>query len=435
MINKLTDAYIIHGGKALEGNLAINTAKNSALFLLLGALLSKEKVILKDVPRLSDILVMADLLKHFGASVEWYGNDIHVEASTITDCSGPYHLVSKMRASFVGLGPLLGRCQEASMAMPGGCTFGPRPVDRHIKAFRDLGAEVEEEDGLFSIKLNQPLQGVAHFEAPTVGGTHNILLASVLGEGTVTIENAAKEPEITDLVRMLSAMGAQIQGEGSSTLVIQGVKELHGVTYRPIPDRIEAATFMLATAATRGKASFHKVDLTHLGTVISKMTESGVRFTSEGAGSITVDATHQLNPVNLFTSEYPGIATDVQAPFTAYLATVAGESIIEERVYPGHRFTHVEELNKMAANIDLDDSTLSIQGSVLKGCKVHAADIRAGGAMVSAGLAAQGITVVTGLEYIDRGYEAFDERLRQLGADMHRQEIAGTEVLTGTYGD
>ncbi len=433
MKKKLNDAYIIHGGLTLSGELKVNTAKNSALVLILAALLTKEKVILKDLPKLSDIMIMCELLEHFGAKVAWYDHDLHIEAKEITTCTGPYHLVSKMRASFVALGPLLGRCKEAGMAMPGGCAFGPRPVDRHIKAFKDLGAVVEESDGDFRLRLQGSLKGTAHFVAPTVGGTQNILLASVLGDHEVRIENAAKEPEITDLIQMLKSMGANIEGEGTDTLTIKGVSELRGTIYRPIPDRIEAGTFMLAAAATRSKLTLHQIEISHLSSVISKLTEAGVKFSKVGPASLLVDATGDLQAVSFYTSEYPGIPTDVQAPFTAFLATVAGECEIEERVYPGHRFTHVEELQKMQAQLELDESTLSIHGGALIGTKVHSADIRAGGAMVVAGLAAKGTTVVTGLEYIDRGYEQFDERLRQVGADIHRQEII--ESLTGTYGD
>lgn len=433
MMKEVNDVYIIHGGTPLKGEITINTAKNSALVLILASLLSKDKVILKDIPKLSDVLVMCDLLEHFGASINWFGNDLHIQTEIITNCTGPYHLVSKMRASFVALGPLLGRCKEAGMAMPGGCTFGPRPVDRHIKAFRELGAEVSESDGDFRLRLKTALQGRVHFAIPTVGGTQNILLASVLGEHQVVIENAAKEPEITDLIQMLKSMGANIEGEGSSTLTIKGVPELKGTVYRPIPDRIEAATFMLAAAASRGKISLHQLEISHLSSVIAKLSEAGLVFTQEGPGSLNIDATGDLAAVSLHTSEYPGIPTDVQAPFSAFLATVAGQSHIEERVYPGHRFTHVAELEKMQADIALHESTVHLRGKTLKGAKVHSADIRAGGAMVIAGLAATGTTVVTGLEYIDRGYEAFDTRLRQLGADIHRQVIV--ERLTGTYGD
>lgn len=432
-MTKLKSAYIIQGNIPLSGDVTINTAKNSVLFLMLAPLLSKEKVILKDIPRLSDIMIMTQMLEHFGAIVEWHGRDLHIQAENISSVTGPYHLVSKMRASFTALGALLGRCKEAGMAMPGGCTFGPRPVDRHIKAFKDLGAEVIETDGDFRLKLQGSLKGTAHFEAPTVGGTHNILLASVLGEHEVVIENAAREPEIADLIDLLSKMGAQIQGKGTSTLTIQGVKELSGTTFRPIPDRIEAGTFLLAAAATRSKLTLHQVELSHLTAVIAKLTESGLLFTKNGPDSLSVDATGPLKAIDLVTSEYPGIATDVQAPFSAYLATLSETSIVEERVYPGHRFTHVDELNKMGADISLDNSTLHIKGGQLQGAKLHSADIRAGGAMVIAGLAATGTTVVTGLEFIDRGYERFDERLRALGADIHRQEVL--ESLTGTYGD
>ena len=430
----LSKALIIKGNKPLSGDIKVNTAKNSALFLMLGSLLTREEVILRDIPRLSDIIVMTEMLEHFGAKVTWIGNDLHICAADIINTNGPYNLVSRMRASFVAIGPLLGRCGEASMAMPGGCAWGPRPVDRHIKAFKALGAVITEEFGDFNIHVPQTLSGIYEFEAPTVGGTENVLLAAALGEKTVVIRNAALEPEIIDLAAMLNAMGAKISGAGTRTITIQGVAELHGVTYRPISDRIEAATLMLAVAACRSEAVLHDVDVHLLDATIEKLREAGVKITDLGDNKLSVDATAELRPVTVMATEYPGIPTDVQAPFGAFLATVKGESSVEERVYPGHRFTHVEELHKMGANIELEDSTLSIKGQPLKGAQMQAADIRAGGALIIAALAAKGTSVISGVQYIERGYENIAERLRGLGADIHLEEVLETPQ-TGTYGD
>jgi UDP-N-acetylglucosamine 1-carboxyvinyltransferase len=425
------DVLIIEGGKPLEGEIAVNTAKNSALYLILASLLTPEKVILRDIPKLRDVLVILEMLEHFGAEVSWRGRDIHICAENIMTCSAPYHLVNKMRASFVAIGALLGRCGEARMSMPGGCAFGPRPVDRHIKAFHALGAEILEEDGDFYFKRNQPLSGRVIFEAPTVGGTQNVILASALGEGTVIIENAALEPEIPDLANMLNQMGANITGAGTPIIEIKGVKQLRGITYRPIPDRIEAGTLILATAATRGKVRIKDVEPKYLSAILEKLQEAGVVCAPYG-DSLMIDATGPLKPVDVVAKEYPGFPTDLQAPFGAFLATIEGTSHIEDHVYPD-RFTHIEELAHTGANCELSDRVLTIKGQSLKGAKMHAADIRAGGALMIAALAAKGTSVISGLMYIDRGYEKIAERLRGVGADIHRGETAS--VATGTYGD
>ena len=433
-MTQLAKALVIRGKQPLQGSISVNTAKNSALFLMLGSLLTREEVVLRDIPRLSDILIMAEMLEHFGAQVSWIGNDLHICAADIINTNGPYHLVSKMRASFVAIGALLGRCGKASIAMPGGCTFGPRPVDRHIKAFRALGVVIDEEDGDFNAHLPKPLSGIYEFEAPTVGGTENVLLASALGAETVVIKNAALEPEIIDLAAMLNQMGARISGAGTRTITIEGVAELKGVTYRPISDRIEAATLLLAVAATRSEAVLTGVQVDLLTSALNKLREAGVVTEDLGGGKLRVDARGELKPISVTATEYPGIPTDVQAPFGAFLATVTGESQVEERVYPGHRFTHVEELAKMGADISLDDSCLTIQGQNLRGAKVQAADIRAGGALIIAALAAEGTSVITGVEFIERGYENIAARLRALGADIHEEEILDVPQ-TGTYGD
>jgi len=426
------DAFYIQGGRPLRGRVRVHTAKNSALYLLLGALLTREKVVLESIPRLSDVLAMCEMLEHFGARVSWRGHDLELDASTLSTCEAPYALVSQLRASFVAMGALVGRCGEAHISMPGGCAFGPRPVDRHIKAFRQLGIELSEAKGDFHARRVRPLRGRVVFDAPTVGGTQNVILASALGSERVIIENAALEPEIADLTGMLCSMGARISGAGTPTITVDGVPTLHGTTYRPLPDRIEAGTLMLAAAATRGKVTLEDVNPDHLRAVIAKLEESGVKVLEVGGATLLVDATGALRPTDVTAVEYPGLPTDLQAPFGAFLATVPGRSVVTDRVYPD-RFTHVGELSRTGARLELRERTLVIRGGALRGAQMHAADIRAGGALVIAALAARGESAVTGVRYIERGYERLVERLKGLGAEIHLG--AAPALATGTYGD
>jgi UDP-N-acetylglucosamine 1-carboxyvinyltransferase len=457
MVNQSSDtaarAFVIEGGVPLVGDITVNRAKNSALYLILAALLTAEPVVLRDVPKLRDVLVLLDILEHFGVSVCWQERDLHLHAHTLTRTDAPYTMVSKMRASFVALGALLGRSGEARISMPGGCAFGPRPVDRHIKAFRQLGAQVQEEGGDFAVWLEQPLSGTVTFDAPTVGGTQNILLASALGSDTVVIENAALEPEIADLANMLNGMGAQVRGAGGSRIEITGVAKLTGIAYQPIPDRIEAGTLLLAAAATRGQVTLHQVVPAHLQAVTDTLRACGVivrdvngtvnnvtvDVTVNGAvnehdtpndaeTSLEVDARGTLQPSNVRAQVYPGVPTDVQAPFGAFLATISGSSTVIDEVYPD-RFTHVAELQRMGAQATLQEDTLHLHGGTLQGTTVHAADIRAGGALVIAALAATGTSHITGVAYIERGYEALDNRLQQLGARITLQEPANPVVV------
>lgn len=430
------NALHITGGRPLHGDIQVQTAKNSALYLLLAALLSDEPVLLEDVPDLRDIQVMLDMMRHFGAQVERHGPHIYIHAERLERCEAPYHLVSKMRASFVALGPLLGRCGQARMSMPGGCAFGPRPVDRHIKAFRQLGVELEEESGDFFAKIVHPLRGRVVFDAPTVGGTQNVILACALGSERVVIENAALEPEVADLATMLNRMGARIRGAGSATIEIEGVSRLSGIRYRALPDRIEAGTLMLAAAATRSQVTLRAVNADHLRAVMAKLSESGVRLLEIGTDSIVVDARGELGPIDVTAIEYPGVPTDLQAPFGAFLATVPGVSVVEDRVYP-ERFTHVAELRRMGAQLELRGQALIVRGGSLRGAPVHASDIRAGGALVIAALAARGPSFISGVRYIERGYEAFGKRLQGLGASVRTiLSLEGDGVrATGTYGD
>jgi UDP-N-acetylglucosamine 1-carboxyvinyltransferase len=422
--------FEVDGGHPLRGVLDVNAAKNSALYLILASLLTEERVVLEGVPRLADVLVSLEILEHIGVAVAWEGCDLHLDARKLERCSAPYSLVSKMRASFVAMGALLARCGEARISMPGGCAFGPRPVDRHIAAFKALGVEVDERGGDFSAVRRRPLEGTVAFEAPTVGGTQNVILASALGSGTVVIENAALEPEVADLAAMLNAMGAHVEGAGSPVIRIQGAERLRGIRFRPMPDRIEAGTFMLAAAATRGFVEVRGVRSVHVQAVLDKLVETGVRIVVNGPASITVDATGELAAADVTATEYPGIPTDLQAPFGAYLATLPGVSVVRDRVYPD-RFTHVSELGRMGAKVELTDRTLVVRGGTLHGADVHAADIRAGGALVVAALAAQGRSRVSGVEYVDRGYERLAPRLAALGAQIERLTAAEVAVRTG----
>lgn len=429
-----SQALIIEGGTPLNGTIHVNSAKNSVLFLMLGALLSEEVVILEDVPHLSDVAAMAAILEHLGAKISWQGRDLHIHAQTLSTHSAPYHLVSKMRASFNAMGALLARCGEARISMPGGCTFGPRPVDRHIRAFKQLGVHVSNDMGDFYAKRTGNIAGKADFAAPTVGGTLNIILASALGLGDVIIENAAKEPEIIDLADMLNSMGAKISGAGTQTISIKGVDKLSGIRHRPIPDRIEAGTFMLAVAATRGKVWLENINALHLQAAREKLQESGVNITVEGRRMLVDASDYDAKALEVVAVEYPGFPTDLQAPLCAYLATINAASNVSEKVFP-ERFTHIEELRKCGAEVRLEGDTMHIRGTEhLNAAELHAADIRAGGAMVIAALAARGTSVISGVQYIQRGYENLAERLRAVGAKIWLGNKDADTAQTGTFG-
>jgi len=427
-----SDHLIIQGGTPLTGEVRVFSAKNSALYLMLAALLTDEAVVLEDVPRLSDVLVTEEILRHVGAETRWEGRDLHITARRITNCQAPYRLVSKMRASFVAMGALVARCGEARIPMPGGCAFGPRPVDRHVKAFRDLGIAVDEDGGDFVARRHGPLGGHVSFDVSTVGGTQNVLLAAALSPHEVVIENAALEPEVPDLARLLNAMGAVVEGAGTSVIRVRGAERLHGVRFRPIPDRIEAGTYLLAAAASRGRIALDNVLSDHLDATLAALERTGVRV-ERGDGHVRIDATGPLGPTDIVARPFPGLPTDLQAPFGAYLATVDGSSTVRDEVYP-YRFTHVEALAKTGARMRLDGHVLHVQGARLHGATMHAADIRAGGALVVAALAAQGRSDISGVGFIDRGYEDLAGRLALLGADVRREADRPELVVTGTYG-
>ncbi|MCS7194166.1 MAG: UDP-N-acetylglucosamine 1-carboxyvinyltransferase [Meiothermus sp.] len=414
---------VVRGGVPLRGELRVLPAKNSALKLMAASLLTDEPVVLEEVPRLRDIDVMLELLGHLGTRHAWEGRTLHLHTPEIRSTQAPFELVSKMRASFNLLGALAARAGEGTVPLPGGCTFAERPVDQHIKALRALGfevvAQVTEGGMAYTARRVGPASGRVVYDLPTLGGTEQALLAAALG-GEAVLVNTPQEPEIVDLCRFLVRMGVEIEGIGSGILHIRGRPRLRGVRYRVIPDRIEAGTYLLAAAATRGSITLTHVEPFHMDALLEKLRQSGHRITM-GRDWVRLEAVPDPQPFNLEAREYPGFVTDLQPPATAYLCTVPGTSLVSDRIYPD-RFTHAGELARMGANITLKDRTLIIQGRPLSGAAVEARDIRAGGSLIIAALAAEGETHIAGLHHIERGYEDVENRLRSLGAQVGLQQ-------------
>ncbi|GBF06449.1 UDP-N-acetylglucosamine1-carboxyvinyltransferase [Deinococcus aerius] len=407
----------IQGGRELSGEIAIQPSKNAALPIIVASLLSSEPVTLHGVPRLSDVYTILDLAHHIGTRHAWVGpNSLTLHTPEILNTDAPYALVSKMRASFIMMGALIARAGQATVSMPGGCAFGYRPVDQHVKAFRALGVQVEEEGGNFDARRGGSLGGTFVFELLTVGGTQNAILAAALGDGVVTLENASIDTDVVDLINFLNSLGARIDGAGTNTLTIQGVKALRGGEYRIIPDRIEAGTFMIAAAATRSRLTLTNVRPDHLRAVSAKLTEMGVDILESGERLLVDARNRSLKAVNVTTQSFPGFPTDVQPQMSALLATVPGASVVQDPVYPD-RLTHVAELHRMGANITVSGYTQVIQGGPLHAAPVKAADLRAGAALFIAALTCEGETVIDGVQYLNRGYERLAERLRSIGAN------------------
>ncbi|ULH15442.1 UDP-N-acetylglucosamine 1-carboxyvinyltransferase [Deinococcus sp. KNUC1210] len=418
---QLTPMHIV-GGRQLQGEFAVQPSKNAALPIIVASLLTREPVRLHGIPRLSDIYIILDIVAHLGTRHAWEGpNTLVLHTPDILNTATPYSLVSKMRASFIVMGALLSRAGEATVSMPGGCAFGHRPVDQHVKAFRAFGVELDEEGGNFEARRVAPLTGSYVFEMLTVGATQNAILSAALGSGRVVLENASIDTDVVDMVNFLNSLGADIQGAGTNTITVQGVTALRGGEYTVIPDRIEAGTLMIAAAATRSKLTLTGVRPGHLRALSTKLTEMGVNILEQGS-TLMVDATRgKLTPTNITTVEYPGFPTDVQPQMSALLATVPGTSVVMDRVY-ADRLTHVVELTRMGAQIVVSEHTQVIQGGLLHGAPVKAADIRAGAALVVAALSAEGETVIDGMQYINRGYERLAERLRAIGANVQQSE-------------
>src|SRR5215470_12311145 len=424
------DKFRIKGGKALRGTVSVSGAKNSALPVMAAALLTADRVSVHNIPKVRDLVTMSKLLAFMDAKVtvtEIPASDYEIEAPTLNHAEAPYELVKTMRASILTLGPLMARVGVARVSLPGGCAIGARPVDLHLKALEQMGAEIATSHGYIEAKVHgngsrrRRLHG-AHiaFERVTVTGTENVLMAAVLADGETVLENAAREPEVTDLIAMLRKMGAQICGDGTSTLRIHGVKELHGTEHTVIPDRIEAGTFLVAGAITGGDLTNTNCEPKHLGAVIAKLQQAGVRIDIVDATTIRVHGVKKLRAADVATEEYPGFATDMQAQYMALATQAEGTSVITETIFE-NRFMHASEMIRMDANISIDGHTATVHGpTTLSGTVVQASDLRASAGLVLAGLVASGETLVDRVYHIDRGYEGIVEKLKAVGADIER---------------
>jgi UDP-N-acetylglucosamine 1-carboxyvinyltransferase len=415
------DSLLIKGGVPLHGDVQISGAKNAVLPIMAATLLTNEPCVIRHVPDLTDVKFMGKILQSLGAEVTIEGDTFTVQARRIKG-HGDYELIRKMRGSICILGPLLARLRKAEVSQPGGCVIGTRPIDLHLKGLRALGAKIVVDEGY--VRAQAPrLVGTEIFlggrAGPTVLGTANIMSAAVLAEGVTIIESAACEPEVTDLANFLNAMGAKIQGAGSPTLTITGVKELHGAEHEVIPDRIEAATFAIAAAMTNGEITIHGARPDHMNAVIDKLREAGVKVERRGT-ALVVKRGSKLQPVDVTTLPYAGFPTDVQAQMMALMCLTPGISIITERIFES-RFSHVAELGRLGADISIEGPSAIVKGGKrLSGAPVMASDLRASAALVLAGLAAKGSTQVNRIYHLDRGYEKIDQKLKQLGARISR---------------
>jgi UDP-N-acetylglucosamine 1-carboxyvinyltransferase len=414
------DKLRIQGGKQLQGKVRISGAKNSALPAMAAALLTDEQLVLENVPMVNDIYTTRRLMRELGAQVEFDGNHVaKIRIPKIESIEAPYDLVKTMRASVLVLGPLLARNGRARVSMPGGCAIGARPINLHLKGFEQLGAQVRMEHGYVEASSDRLVGAEIVFDKITVTGTENLMMAAALADGRTVLQNAACEPEVTDLANLLVKMGARIEGAGTSTLTIDGVKKLNGTTHRIIPDRIEAGTFLVAGALTEGELELTDVVPEHLSTIIAKLRENGVAIEA-GGNRVVVYGPKDLAPADVTTKEYPGFATDMQAQYMALMTQANGISLIDESIFE-NRYMHASELMRMGANIRLDGPRAIVAGKTrLTGATVIASDLRASASLVLAGLVADGYTIVDRVYHLDRGYEKIEEKLRSVGAQIER---------------
>ena len=423
------DKLLIRGGRTLQGEVAVSGAKNAALPELCAALLTAEPVVLHNVPRLQDVATMLTLIRNMGVSAERDDNGtVRIDASALSSPEAPYELVKTMRASVLALGPLLARFGEATVSLPGGCAIGSRPVDQHIKGLTAMGAEIVVEHGYMIARLpagRTRLQGARiTTDMVTVTGTENFLMAATLAEGETILENAAQEPEIADLAEMLIAMGARIEGHGTSRIRIQGVERLHGCTHAVVADRIEAGTFLCAVAATGGDVLLRHARADHLDAVVEKLKEAGVDIQPvDGGMRVRSAGARSLRAQGFRTTEYPGFPTDMQAQFMALNCVAQGTAAVTETIFE-NRFMHVNELVRLGARIQVDGRIAVVEGlegsASLSGATVMATDLRASASLVIAGLVASGETVVERIYHLDRGYDCMEAKLRGIGADIER---------------
>ena len=416
------DSYklIITGGKKLEGRVKISGAKNSSLSIMAAALLTKDPCILKNIPRLSDVEIMIEVIKKLGVEVEWRGEDtLYINPDGFDNYEAPYELVKMMRASFLVMGPLLARLKKAKISLPGGCAIGARPVDFHIKGFTAMGAKVEVEKGYIKAEAEELVGSNIYLDFPSLGATENIMMAASLARGVTRIENAAKDPEIVELGNYLMKMGANIKGLGTDLIKIKGVKELKGTDYTIIPDRIEAGTYIIAAAITRGKVLVEDINADLLNPLIVKLEKAGIKIVKH-KNSLEVIGSEKVNAVDVKTLPFPGFPTDLQPQMMAFACITNGTSVITENVFE-NRFTHIGDLRRMGADIKVEGHSAIIKGvEKLSAAQVMASDLRGGAALVLASLVAEGTTELSRIYHIDRGYMKLEEKLTALGADIKR---------------
>mgnify|MGYP005760027639 FL=1 len=408
---------LVKKSQPLKGHVKIDGAKNSVLPIIAATLLAKDKSVLKGVPNLKDVHVISDLIKYLGAEVEYKDNILTVDATNIKTCEAPYELVSKMRASFLIMGPLLARFNTTKISMPGGCAIGTRPIDLHLKGFKSLGAKIDMEHGFVEATTEKLVGTKLYLDFPSVGATENIMMAATLAEGTTIIENAAEEPEIVDLANFLNEMGANIKGAGTNTIRIKGVKKLKGAEHNIIPDRIEAATYMVAAAITKGDITIENVIMDHLKPVVAKLKEAGCEV-EEMENSVRVIGPEVIQPIDIKTLPHPGFPTDVQSQFMAMLTVSSGTSTVIETVFE-NRFMHVAEFNRMGADIKIEGRSAIVKGvNKLHGANVNATDLRAGASLILCGLIAEGETLIGDIYHIQRGYVDIDKKISALGGNI-----------------
>lgn len=421
------DKLVITGGRRLKGEVSISGAKNAAVAIIPAAIMADDICVIENLPCIEDVSSLFKTINRIGAKCEFIdSHTLKIDSKNIEKCCAAYDEVKKIRASYYLLGALLARYKEAEVALPGGCNFGNRPIDQHLKGFRALGATVEVIDGIVHAKADRLIGTSIYMDVVSVGATINIMLAATMAEGTTIIENAAKEPHVVDTANFLNIMGAKIKGAGTDVIRIVGVEKLHGATYTIIPDQIEAGTYMIAAAITGGDVTVKNIIPKHMDSLTAKLVEMNIKII-ENDDSIQVIGTDSLRNVNVKTMSYPGFPTDLQPQMSALLSICQGTSVITENVWES-RFQYIEELKRLGAQIEVKGRMATIEGvKNLLGSEVSATDLRAGAAMIIAGLAAQGQTVIDGVRFIDRGYENVEEKFGSLGAAIHRISVSETK--------
>jgi len=416
----------IEGGHELNGKVRIGGAKNSAVALVPAAILADSHVTIEGLPDISDVYTLGELVEEIGGKVSWDGRNVSIDPSEMISMPLPNGKVKKLRASYYFMGAMLGKFKKAAIGLPGGCHLGPRPIDQHIKGFEALGAEVTNEHGALYIRAKELRGARIYLDVVSVGATINIMLAAVKAKGKTIIENAAKEPEIIDVATLLTNMGAKIKGVGTDVIRIEGVSSLHGCKHTIIPDRIEAGTYAILAAAQGKEVLIDNVIPQHLESLLAKLREMGVSIEESDEQLLIVNKT-PLKSVDIKTLVYPGFPTDLQQPFTTLLTKAKGTGVVTDTIYSA-RLKHIDELRRMSADIKVEGGSAIISGPIrLEGARVKASDLRAGAALIIAGTIAHGITEVTGLEHVDRGYEQITKKLTQLGAKVWREDMSSQE--------